>query len=165
LRNPKDVEAAVSAILKAKKEMPGVFHGAFYNNPEEHKDALWSFLQSGRFHGNPRNLAGAMAGLPEHKWKRSFDICSSHPCKRSLAPEAYWDYMRRNFHERWLELQKATTTEEAKAVLARSRSSDPVYLLLKEHPDRALEYFNAGRPTGTVLPRRSARTLREPTEK
>src|ERR1017187_2007591 len=35
------------------------------------EEALWQSIQSGRFNGNPRNLAGAMAGLPELRGKRA----------------------------------------------------------------------------------------------
>jgi hypothetical protein len=147
LSKAKNSPQAIAAITAAKRRMPGVFQAPFYNDPEKHEAALWHFLNSGRFHGNPRNLAGAMAGLPELSWKRSFDICSNHPCTLPLAPEACRDYMRRNFPDRWRELREVTTPEQVKAILAKSRTQDPTYIHLKEHPETALDWFKAGNPS------------------
>ena len=127
-----------------------MFQPSFYDNPAKHEEALWLFLQSGRYHENPRNLAGAMAGLPELSWKRSFDICSHNPCKQPIAPPAVWDYMRRNFYDRWRELQSVETAEQVKRVLAKSPTQDPTYLHLKKHPDQALEWLNSGRPLSST---------------
>jgi len=146
LRKCKDAQQAAAAIKEAKRRMQGVFLGPFYTYTEKHSDALWEFLQSGRFHGNPRNLAGAMAGIPELSWKRSFDVCSSHPCQTPLAREARWDHLRRNFPDRWRELRNAKTPEQVLAVLKKSRSQDPTYLLLKEYPEDALECLSIGNP-------------------
>lgn len=88
-----------------------------------------------------------MAGLPELSWKRSFDICSKHPHKTDIAEPALWDYFRRNFPDRLRELNDARTPDEVKVVLDRSRTHDPVYLHLKEHADKALEWLAVGKPT------------------
>jgi len=154
LRKVNNSQGAVTAINTAKKRMPGVFQPPFYNDPEKHKDALLRFLQSGRFHGNPRNLAGAMAGLPELSWKRSFDVCAKRPCKLPLAIEAYWDYLRRCFFDRWQELRQVKTEDQARAVMAKSRTHDPAYVYLKEQSGNILEWFNAGDPSKVVLNRR-----------
>jgi len=124
---------AITAMVAAKEEgIPGVFQPPFYDAPEEYEAALGEFLKSGRFHGNPRNLAAAMAGLPELSWKRSFDICIKHPYKGGVALEAYRDYMKRKFPDRFRELIEAQTITDVKIVLDRSRSIDPVYLHFKE---------------------------------
>ena len=155
LRKAKSAHAGAAAINEAKKRKGGIMQPPFYHEPEKHEATLWQFLQSGRFHGNPRNLAAAMAGLPELSWKRSFDVCSSHPCKQPLAIEAYWDYLRRNFPDRWRELRGATTPEQVKAVLRRSRTNDPHYLRLKKYPEEALESLNAGNPANARAESRS----------
>lgn len=153
LHKAKKPRNASGAIAAAKSRIPGVFQPPFYEDPIKHEEALWDFLRSGRFYGNPRNLAGAMAGLPELSWKRSFDICSHHPCKQPIAQPAIWDYMRRNFYDRWRELQSARTPEQVKVILAKSPTQDPTYLHLKEHPGEALEWLNAGRPASERVPR------------
>jgi hypothetical protein len=143
----KNPSRAIAALIEAKRDgIPGVFQPPFYDEPEEFVEALGKFLESGRFHGNPRTLAAAMAGLPEQGWKRSFDICSAQPYKTGYALQVYRDYMRRNFPDRLRELDKAGTEEEIKMVLTRSRSHDPVYLHLKENPGKVKEWLEAGKP-------------------
>jgi hypothetical protein len=147
LRKAKNSHEAITAIITAATGKYIGPQSPFYRDPEKHEEALWQFLMSGRFHGNPRNLAGAMAGLPELSWKRSFDICSVQPCKIHVAIEAYWDYVRRHFPDRLRELQIAKTEEQVKAVLKKSRTHDPVYLCLKENPEKVLEWLKAGDPS------------------
>jgi hypothetical protein len=149
LRKAKDSRESIQAMQTAKEHIAGAFQPPFYHHPETFEAQLWSFLESGRFRGNPRNLAGAMAGLPELSWKRSFDICSAHPLKGGQPVQASWDYMRRNFPDRLRELNEVQTPEQVRVVLARSRTNDPVYLHLKEHPNRALEWLQTGKPIQT----------------
>src|ERR1019366_2229951 len=88
---------AIAAFVAVKKHgVPGVFQPPFYDAPEAYEKELGEFLEKGRFRGNPRNLAAAMAGLPQLSWKRSFDICIAHPHKTGHMLEVYWDHMRRN---------------------------------------------------------------------
>lgn len=143
----KDFSYAISALIAAKKEgISGIHQPPFYDTPEKYERALGEFLRSGRFHGNPTNLAGAMAGLPELSWKRSFDLCTSHPHHSGHMLQVYWDHMRRKFPERLRELEEARTTLDVKIVLARSRSDDPVYLHLKENPDKVKLWLEKGKP-------------------
>ena len=134
----KKPEHAAAAILVAQQRIPGAMTPPFFNQPEKYQEELWEFIESGRLSGNPRNLAGAMAGIPELSWKRSLDICQQNPCEFPLAQQAWPDFMRRKFHVRLRELQGATTPEEAKAILVRSKTADPTYLYLKKHPQEAL---------------------------
>lgn len=143
LRKAKNADQTLAAVLEAKERVPFVMQESFYRFPEEHKEQLWEFLASGRLSGNPRNLAGAMAGLPELSWKRSLDICQQYPCQFPLAQQAWPDFMRRKFPVRLRELYEVATVEDAKAVLARSKTTDPTYLYLKEHPEEALLVLKA----------------------
>jgi hypothetical protein len=122
------------------------YHPPFYDAPDRFAGELGEFFKSGRYHGNPRNLAAAMAGLPELSWKRSFDICSAYPYKTDHKVQAYWDHMRRNFPDRLRELEEAETELDVKIVLGRSRTDDPLYLHLKENPGKVKEWLEAGRP-------------------
>jgi hypothetical protein len=160
LRKAKNSHEAIAAIIKAATGMSVGPQSPFYRDAEKFEAALWRFLKSGRFHGNPRNLAGAMAGLPELSWKRSFDRCSGHPCKIPVAIEAYWDYMRRHFPDRLRELQIAKTEERVKAVLKKSRTHDPVYLCLKKNPGKALDWLKAGKPPESTPNLRQTRVSR-----
>lgn len=89
-----------------------------------------------------------MAGLPELSWKRSLDICSNHPYKTGYMLPVYRDYMKRRFSDRLRELDEARTELDVKIVLARSRTDDPVYIHLKENPDKVKEWLEAGKPKG-----------------
>jgi hypothetical protein len=135
LRKAKNADDALAAILAARLRVPYVMQESFYRTPEKHKEQLWEFIQSGKLAGNPRNLSGAVAGLPELSSKRSLDICQQNPCKFPLAPQAWPDFMRRKFPDRLRKLRAGTTKEQTKAILARSKSTDPTYLHLKKHPE------------------------------
>jgi hypothetical protein len=137
---------AIAAMKNTKERMEGVFQPPFYHRLEQFEEQLWSFLKSGRFRGNPRNLAAAMAGLPELSWKRSFDVCSAHPLKGGVILDAMWDYMKRNFPDRLRELSEVHTPEQVRMVLSRSRTHDLTYNHLKQNPDKALGWLNAGKP-------------------
>jgi hypothetical protein len=143
LRKAKNCDHALAAVLAAKERVPFVMQASFYRFPEEYKEQLWEFLKSGRLSGNPRNLAGAAAGLPELSWKRSLDICQQNPCQFPLAQQAWRDFMHRKFPVRLRELLEVATPADAKAVLARSRTTDPTYLHLKKHPEEALLVLKA----------------------
>ena len=143
LRKSKDSDHARAAILAAKESVPFVIQAPFYRAPERHEEQLWEFLESGRLSGNPRNLAGAMAGLPELSWKRSLDRCQQNPCQFPLAKQAWPDFMRRKFPTRLQELYAAATPDDAEAILARSKTTDPTYLHLKKHPEEALLVLKA----------------------
>ena len=139
--------------MEAKKfGIPGVFQPPFYDDaPENFYEPLRGFLESGRFYGNPRNLAAAMAGLPELSWKRSFEICTAHPHKSGHMLPAYWDHMRRKFPDRLRELEAAKSPADVKIVLARLRTTDPVYVHLKENPERVKEWLEEGKPKDAFL--------------
>ncbi len=139
-------EAIATLAATDKEKFTSPYHSAFYEKPEQFEAELRAFLKSGRFCGNPRNLAGAMAGLPELSWKRSFDICAEHPYKTDYKIPAYWDHMRRKFPERLRELEEAETTLNVEIVLARSRTEDPVYLHLRDNPEKVKEWLEAGKP-------------------
>ena len=151
--NTSEVVATLAATEKERFTSP--YHSAFCQTPEQFETALGAFLKSGRFCGNPRNLAGAMAGLPELSWKRSFDICTEYPYKTDHKVPAYWDHMRRKFPQRLRELEDARTELEVKIILARSRTDDPVYLQLKENPEKVKEWLGEGKPKGSYQTGRS----------
>ena len=147
LRKARNSDDALAAILAAKERVPFVMQTWFYRDPEKFKEQLWEFIESGKLAGNPRNLAGAMAGLPELSWKRSLDISQQNPILLPLAEQAWPDFMRRKFPDRLRELRAVATVEDAKAVLERSQTTDPTYLHLKKHPEEALLVLKAAPTT------------------
>jgi hypothetical protein len=148
LRKATTPQHAMEAIERTKEIQEYAFMPRFYWASDHFPDQLWQFIQSKRFRGNPRNLAGAMAGLPELSWKRSFDVCTRKE-NRALQPldiHAYWDYMRRKFPDRLRELLAAQSVSEIQRVLRKSPSNDPHYVRLKKNPGKVLEWLHAGRP-------------------
>jgi hypothetical protein len=137
---------AIAALVGAPKEsFRSPHHSKFYDTPEKFEGELAAFLKSGRYFENPKNLAAAMAGLPELSWKRSFDICCAHPYKTDHKIPAYRDYLRRNFPDRLRELDDAKTELDVEIVLARSRTDDPLFIHLRENPGRVKEWLEAGK--------------------
>ena len=140
LGNPRNAKFAAYAFVKAKRRKPALFQSAFYQDPEKFTNELWDFLHGGRFGGNPRHLAGAMAGLPELSWKRSLDISQEHPLQTPLRPEVWRDHLRRRFNLRFRELESAKTVSDVKAILARSKTEDITYRHMKEYPEEVLKW-------------------------
>jgi len=108
-----------------------------------HHQVLWTFLHSGRFHGDPRQIANAVAGIPRLSWRRSLDICNRHPSRLVIHQRAWFAYLERRFPHRFLRLQQARTTEEVAAVFQGARTHDRYLLAIKEHPERFLEIRKA----------------------
>ncbi len=147
LRRAKNADNALAAINGTKRRFPRLFMPPFHNNTEEFAEQLWEFLKSPYYRGNPRNLAGAMAGLPELSWKRSLDICTKHPKTNPLQPQAWRDHLRRKFPLRWKELRNVKTPQELKTVFLRTQTKDPTYVYLKEHHEEAFKWLCTDLPS------------------
>ncbi len=109
-----------------------------------HIESLWAFLKSGRFHGDPRQIANAMTGAGSMSWRRSFDICGrkAYRCAMSVHRHALPDYINRRFHDRYTRLRQAKTAEKVAAILKAVRSHDPEIRRLKRDPEDTLKIFN-----------------------
>jgi hypothetical protein len=46
---------------------------------------LWEFLNRDRYKGEPRQIANAMAGVPEMKCRSSLDLGTKHPSLLSAS--------------------------------------------------------------------------------
>jgi hypothetical protein len=118
------IDALLTPAVKSSPVKPG-----FLQAPYECAGQLWLFLRSGEFRGNLRNLANAAAGLPERGWKRSQDLCGSNsPDERvPMHPRAYRNFLERNSPQRLVQLESAESAAEVKKILAKSRSTHPVF--------------------------------------
>ena len=135
------------AITEAKGQGGHPFQPQFYKTPDRFADQLWEFLKSKRYRDNPRNLAAAMAGLPELSWKRSFDKCSPQAVPEvGMQVRAYREYVRRKFPDRFAALLKAQSTEEIEAILKGSRSRDRILNHLRDNPSKVQNWLEAGKP-------------------
>jgi hypothetical protein len=145
LQNARNATEAADAVLTpvVEKSFP---RPGFLQDPHLCAEAIWKFVKSPRFHGNLRNLANAMAGVPEMSWKRSFDLCTANPPKPPIRmhSRAYRDFLHRNFPERLRELESAHTPDEVAKILRKSRSKDPTYLALREEPAKVLGWLQEG---------------------
>lgn len=56
---------------------------------------LWDYLKSGRYKGEPRQIANAMAGVPDMTWRSALDACTKHPSRLPINPPAFKDHIRR----------------------------------------------------------------------
>jgi hypothetical protein len=148
LHKAKSSREAISAILHARQVNPVLLMNVpFYEKPSDFESELWEFTTSRRFAGDPRNLAGAMAGLPKLRPKTSLDLCQKSPCERIVDPHAWRDYLRRKFPKRWNELRLVRTEMEFRAILKKTAAKDLTYLYLKEHPKEALDWIIATDPS------------------
>jgi len=140
-------DASDAARLIQRHLEPGIWneHEHLYQNA----DQLWSFVKSKRYHGDPRQVADAMAGVPKLSWRTSWNRCMSDPTHVSLHQRAYRDYLRRKFPERFHELLRAETTDEVITILDRARTDDVVIRLLRAYPERVLTILEEGKPRGT----------------
>ena len=132
------IDALLTPAVKSSPVKPG-----FLQAPYECAGQLWLFLRSGEFRGNLRNLANATAGLPERGWSRSLDLCGSDsPDERvPMHPRAYRNFLERNSPQRLAQLESAKSVAEVKPILAKSRSKHPVFLAMKNSPERVFQWL------------------------
>jgi len=79
-----------------KSASPGASDVWAYRQLTEHIGILWQFLQSGRYKGEPRQIAYAMAGLPQLTWRSSLDYCNRNPSPLPINLAAFADHIRRH---------------------------------------------------------------------
>ena len=118
----------------------------------ENCDALWEFTQSRRYHGDPRQVADAMAGVPELRWRTSFNVCQANRTRIPLHLRAERDYLMRKFPERFPDLVAATTKQEVLAILENTRTEDELIADLKSRPEMLFQILEEGMPRWAQKP-------------
>ncbi len=108
--------------------------------------ALFAFKRSGRYHGDPIQVANALAGIPELKWRTSWNRCSSIPPIIRAHPRSFRDRLRRRFTERFRELIRAKRPESILDILKRTRSDDEIIDMFRHLPDKVPEFLQEGSP-------------------
>jgi hypothetical protein len=93
MRTRKGLEPLLQTL---KNVSPGAETIWPYLHLTENIGALWEFLQSGRYKGEPRQIAYAMAGVPEMTWRSSLDACTKHPSRLHINLPAFKDHIRRH---------------------------------------------------------------------
>jgi len=146
IRKARKPEHLAPALRGAKGIGTHPFQPPFYREWEAYLPILWEFLESGRYHNNPRNIANAMAGIPELSWKRSFDICVSSPSTVEIQKRAVIDYLFRKVPYRLKAIHKAQgNVDEIRRILSR-RTKDRQLQFLATQAEHVTEYLNSGKP-------------------
>jgi hypothetical protein len=150
-------EQQLAEVFRNNRRSSYAFERAFSKEPERFAGDCWKFIhaekKSNKYRGNPRNLAAAMAGLPEILPRTSFNRCAKwinnkgHP----VGYRAYRDYLQRKFRERFRLLIKASSTDEVAKILRGSRSKDKVIRYLRENPHKVLYWLECGKPGNTHM--------------
>jgi hypothetical protein len=87
------IERLLATIMRA---CPGAESNDGYIQLTKHIGDLREFLKSGRYIGEPRQIAYALAGRPEMKWRSSsFDYCTKNPSPQPINLPAFVDHIRR----------------------------------------------------------------------
>ena len=145
-------EQQVAEVLKSGRQNSHTFYPPFVKAPERFASECWKFIHSKRYHQNPRNLAAAMAGLPEISVRTSFNRCHKYAANcHPVGYRAYREHLRRKFHDRFRKLTAAASTEEVVTILRGSKSKDAVLRHLSENPDKVLRWLECGIPGNTRL--------------
>jgi hypothetical protein len=150
-------EQQLAEVFRNNPRSSYAFERAFSKEPERFACDCWKFIhtrgKSNKYRGNPRNLAAAMAGLPEILPRTSFNRCAEWINKKGhpIGYRAYRDYLQRKFSERFLLLLKAASTEEVAKILRGTRSKDKVIRYLRENPHKVLYWLECGKPGNTQM--------------
>ena len=145
-------EQQLAEVFRSNRLNPSVFERPFYKEPERFAGDCWRFIhaekRSNKYGGNPRNLAAAMAGLPEISPRTSFNRCAGWLNKKGypVRTRAYRDYLQRKFSDRFRMLLNATSTEEVAKILRGTRSKDKVIRHLRENPHKVVYWLQCGIP-------------------
>jgi hypothetical protein len=116
MKRPKNLEHLLQVF---KKVSPGAQTNWPYLHVTENIGALWEFLKSGRYKGEPRQIAYALAGVPEMSWRSSFDYCTKNPSQQHINLPAFVDHIRRHNPKCLRDLEANGVTEENRKLLGR----------------------------------------------
>lgn len=112
----------------------------------EHSAILWEFIHSGRYHGDPLQIANALAGVPGLAWRTSWNICREKSPGLMLHRRAHRDHLKRKFPERLRELLGTKNVDKISEILQRARTEDRIILLLRKIPEQVPEILKDGEP-------------------
>jgi len=111
---------ALEQLLKTiKLACPGAESTEGYIKMTEHVGDLWEFLKSGRYKSEPRQIAYALAGVPEMTWRSSLDYCTKNPSQLHIRPEAFLDHVRRRNPKCHRDLLANGVTDQNRKLLSR----------------------------------------------
>ncbi len=107
---------------------------------------LVSFICSRDYTGDPRQIANALAGVPENAWSTSLKRGRAIPCEKEIGVRALRDYLRRNFPGAHAKLLNAKDADAVVRAMATIRTTDREFLWLRDNPEDVLEVIRLGSP-------------------
>jgi len=137
---PKSLEHLLQSI---KNTSPGAQTNWPYLHSTENIADLWAFLTSGRYKGEPREIAYAMAGVPDMKWRSSLDACTKQPSRLPINLPAFKDHIQR--HNRKL-LHSLISTGATEGNLKQLAKHCEECRRLAAKPKRLLKALEEGEP-------------------
>ena len=90
----------------------------------EHFAILCGFVAGDRFRGDPRQIANALAGVPDLSYWRSLKLCQSEPCANDIGLPALRAYVRRKYPRLHDELSERIDEIHFITTLRKYRSED-----------------------------------------
>jgi hypothetical protein len=106
-------------------------------------------LQSGRYTGEPRQIAYAIAGVPELAWRTSLDRGTKNPSSLRITLPAFADHIRRHNPKCLKALIRTGTTPETLRLL---RSCCEECRRLAAKPERVRRALQIGNVQGGYEP-------------
>jgi hypothetical protein len=107
---------------------------------------LVDFIRSRDYTGDPRQIANALAGVPENAWPTSLKKCRAVPPQEAIGVRALRDYLRRNFPSVHAKLLNAQTVEAVMEAMATTPTTDREFLWMRHNPEFALFVLKQGIP-------------------
>jgi hypothetical protein len=146
IRRADKAEHLIPALRRAKGIGSYEWQPPFYTEWKQYWPLMWEFTQTKRYRNNPRNIANAMAGIPEISWKRSFDLCSSHPSHLEIQKRAVLDYLQRKVPERLKAIRRADGDTEQIREILQKRTKDRQLHILGHQAEYIPRYLEEGEP-------------------
>jgi len=116
MRRPKSIEDLLLAIKNAS---PGAQTNWPYIHLTESIGVLWEFLNDKRYSGEPRQIAYAMAGVPDMTWRSSLNTCTKYPSALPINLPAFKDHIQRHNPELLRSLETTGATDQNLRKLAK----------------------------------------------
>lgn len=138
-----------TAILLALQKCVNSPNSSLVPTAEEllqHSTSLLQFLWSSDYSGDPRQIANAMAGIPEYSWSTSLKKCRNHPSTMAIGEVAMRDYLRRKCPAALAKLLNAKSPDDAARIMKAVRTDDRELLWLASHPEYLLRLLERGQP-------------------
>ena len=107
---------------------------------------LVGFIRSYDYTGDPRQIANALAGVPENAWPTSLKKCRAVPSQEAIGVRALRDYLRRNFPTVHAKLLNARTLKAVTEAMATTRTTDREFLWMRDNPEFTFFVLKQGLP-------------------